>query len=123
LAISLSGRAALLAARGDAPIGGLVLAAPAGLIRLRVGPTVLATTIRWLLRRDEASSAALLGRMADPGADLPVELVTWIALVGRHVRTSLAPPPLPAAALAEVPVSRLAGDGSPGPVPARQTPY
>jgi pimeloyl-ACP methyl ester carboxylesterase len=99
---SLSGRVALLAARGDASIGGLVLVAPAGLIRLRVGPAVLATTIHWLLRRNEASSATLLRRMAGPGAELPAELVTWTALVGRHVRTSLAPPPLPTAALAEV---------------------
>jgi pimeloyl-ACP methyl ester carboxylesterase len=59
---SLSGRAALLAARGDASIGGLVLVAPAGLIRLRVGPAVLATTIHWLLRRDEA----ILGDAAAP---------------------------------------------------------
>jgi hypothetical protein len=72
-----------------------VLVAPAGLIRLRVGPAVLATTIHWLLRRNEASSATLLRRMAGPGAELPAELVTWTALVGRHVRTSLAPPPLP----------------------------
>jgi hypothetical protein len=77
--------------------------------------------IRWLLRRDEASSAALLGRMADPGADLPVELVTWIALVGRHVRTTGATAPSGSRARRGA-VSRLAGDRSPGPVPARQTP-
>jgi pimeloyl-ACP methyl ester carboxylesterase len=35
---SLSGRAALVIARGDTSIEGLVLVAPAGLIRLRVGP-------------------------------------------------------------------------------------
>jgi pimeloyl-ACP methyl ester carboxylesterase len=63
---------------------------------------MLATTIRWLVRRDEPSSAKLLRRMAAPGADLPAELASWMALVARHVRTSLAPPPLPKAALAEV---------------------
>lgn len=112
---SLSGSAALLAARGNALIRGLVLVAPAGLIRLRVRPAVLATTIHWLLRRDEPSSAALLRRMAGPGGDLPAELVTWMALVGRHVRTSLAPPPLPTAALAEVhcPVQLVAGRHDP----------
>ncbi len=112
---SLSGRAALLAARGDASIGGLVLVAAAGLIRLRVGPAVLATTIHWLLRRDEASSATLLRRMTGPGGDLPAELVTWMALVGRHVRMSLAPPPLPTAALAEVrcPVRLVTGRHDP----------
>ena len=106
---SLGGRAALLAAQGDQTISGLVLVAPAGLIRVR--PTMLAATIRWLVRRDEASSAALLRRMAAPGADLPAQLVTWLTLVARHVRTSLAPPPLPRAALAEIrcPVWLVAG--------------
>jgi pimeloyl-ACP methyl ester carboxylesterase len=53
--------------------------------------------------------------MAGPAADLPAELATWIALVGRHVRTSLGPPPLPAAALAQVrcPVHLLAGRHDP----------
>ncbi|MGH2932608.1 MAG: alpha/beta fold hydrolase [Gaiellaceae bacterium] len=99
---SLSGRAALLAAQGDTSIEGLVLVAPAGLIRLRVGPALLATTIHWLVRRDEPSSARLLRRMTGPGADLPAELAHWTSLVGRHVRTSLAPSPLPPAALGEV---------------------
>jgi pimeloyl-ACP methyl ester carboxylesterase len=106
---SLGGRAALLAARGDQTIGGLVLVAPAGLIRVR--PAMLVTTIRWLVRRDEASSVALLRRMAAPDADLPPQLATWLALVARHVRTSLAPPPLSRAALAEIrcPVWLVAG--------------
>jgi pimeloyl-ACP methyl ester carboxylesterase len=112
---SLAGRVALLAARGEPSIGGLVLVNPAGLIRLRVGPGALAATIPWLLRRDEASSATLLRRMAGPGAHLPAELATWIGLVGRHVRTTLAPPPLPTAALAEVkcPVRLVAGRHDP----------
>jgi pimeloyl-ACP methyl ester carboxylesterase len=102
---------------------GLVLIAPAGLIRLRVGPALLATTIRWLVRRDEASSARLLRRMAGPDADLPAELVTWTALVGRHVRTSLAPSPLSSAALAEVrcPVWLVAGRHDPFLPPQRLT--
>jgi pimeloyl-ACP methyl ester carboxylesterase len=106
---SLGGRAALLAAQGDQSIGGLVLVASAGLIRVR--PAMLTTTILWLVRRDETSSAALLRGMAAPGADLPAQLATWLALVARHVRTSLAPPPLPRAALAEIrcPVWLVAG--------------
>jgi pimeloyl-ACP methyl ester carboxylesterase len=106
---SLGGRAALLAAQGHQSIRGLVLVASAGLIRVR--PTMLATTILWLVRRDETSSAALLRGMAAPGADLPAQLATWLALVARHVRTSLAPPPLPRAALAEIrcPVWLVAG--------------
>lgn len=92
---SLSGRAALLTARGDTSIQGLVLVAPAGLIRLRVGPALLATTIHWLVRHDEASSARLLRRMAGPGADLPTELAHWTSLVGRHVRTASRRRPFP----------------------------
>jgi pimeloyl-ACP methyl ester carboxylesterase len=105
----------VLAARGDLSIGGIVLVNPGGLIRLRVGPALLATTIHWLLRRDEASSARLLRGMAGPGADLPAELADWTSLVGRHVRTSLAPSPLPTAALAEVrcPVWLVAGRHDP----------
>lgn len=112
---SLAARVALLAARGDPSIGSLVLVNPAGLIRLRVGPAALAATMYWLLRRDEASSAGLLRRMAGPGAHLRADLATWTALVVRHVRTSLAPPPLPAAALAEVqcPVRLVAGRHDP----------
>ena len=112
---SLAARVALLAARGDPSIGGLVLVNPAGLIRLRVGPAALAATMYWLLRRDEASAARLLRRMAGPGAHPRADLAAWTALVGRHVRTSLAPPPLPAAALAEVrcPVRLVAGRHDP----------
>ena len=53
--------------------------------------------------------------MAGPGADLPTELAHWTSLVGRHVRTSLAPSPLPTAALAEVrcPVWLVAGRHDP----------
>jgi pimeloyl-ACP methyl ester carboxylesterase len=54
---SLGGLVALLAASGDPSIEGLVLVDPAGLIRVR--PAMLATTIRWLVRRDEPSSAKL----------------------------------------------------------------
>jgi pimeloyl-ACP methyl ester carboxylesterase len=79
---ALSGRAALLAARSDQSIGGLVLVNPAGLIRLRVRPLVIAATVRWLIRRDEASSAALLLQMAGRDAQLPAELSVWLALVG-----------------------------------------
>lgn len=57
---SLGGRVALLAASGDTTIGALVLIDPAGLIRLRVPPRVLVATLRWLGRRNVASSERLL---------------------------------------------------------------
>ncbi|HYO60200.1 alpha/beta hydrolase [Archangium sp.] len=50
--------------------------------------------------------------MLASGGNPPTELVTWMALVGRHVRTSLAPPPLSEASLREVrvPVAIVSGE-------------
>jgi pimeloyl-ACP methyl ester carboxylesterase len=112
---SLGAYVALLAATGAPSIRGLVLVNPAGLIRLRVRPTVLATTLRWLARRDDHASAALLRRMAAPGADIAPDLTTWMTLVARHVRTSLAPPRLSPTVLADVrcPVRLVTGRHDP----------
>jgi pimeloyl-ACP methyl ester carboxylesterase len=113
---SLAGRVALLAAAGDASIGGLVLVDPAGLIQLHTGgPAMLVTTMGWLVLRDDASSKALLRRMSAPGSTICHELVPWLTLVARHVRSSFAPPKLPPAALAAVrcPVSLVTGRGDP----------
>jgi pimeloyl-ACP methyl ester carboxylesterase len=112
---SLGGRVALLAASASDAIAGLVLVDPAGLIRLRVTPGLLATTMGWLMRRDEPSAAALLRRMAAPGSRPEPRLVQWMALVGRHVRSSLAPSPLGAGVLASVrcPVALVTGAHDP----------
>ena len=100
-----------LSAAAAVSIGGLVLISPAGIIRLRVTPRMLFRSMAWLARRDEASSAALL-RMMTTRESPPENLVEWMTLVGKHVRTSLAPSPLPASALGRVNVPCAIRSGS-----------
>lgn len=92
----------------------LALVCPAGLMRLRVPIPVLTRTIAWLARPNSATSRALLGQMCEPGHDVQ-ELVDWMSVVGRHVRMSLAPRPLPAQVLHQVtcPVVVIAGERDP----------
>jgi pimeloyl-ACP methyl ester carboxylesterase len=101
---SLGGLVGLLAASGSADVGGLVLVDTAGLIRLRVTPGLLVDSTRWLRRKDEVSSARLLQRMSGPASSPADDLTAWPRreVVGRHVRSSLAPRPLPAATLAAI---------------------
>ncbi|MFJ3437123.1 alpha/beta fold hydrolase [Streptomyces cyaneofuscatus] len=81
-------------------IVGRVLLSSAGITRLRVPAPLLASTVPWLLRPSVARSAALLRRMAAPGwGEVSGNLSTWMDLVARCCRTSLAPPPLPPALL------------------------
>jgi pimeloyl-ACP methyl ester carboxylesterase len=91
----------------------LVLVDPAGLMRLRVSMDVMRPTVRWLRKPDPVTSEALLTMMmADerrPGA----ELVSWMSLVGLHVRTSLAPSPLPRhvlRSLTDTPIEVISGE-------------
>ena len=108
---SLGAHIALSAAAASGSIGGLVLISPAGIIRLRTAPRVLFRSMTWLARRDEASSASLL-RLMTTRESPPENLVEWMTLVGKHVRTTLAPPPLPASAFARVDVPCLIQSGS-----------
>ncbi|WP_030089242.1 alpha/beta fold hydrolase [Streptomyces baarnensis] len=91
---SLGGAVALAC---DSPrIVGRVALSGAGITRLRVPAPLLAATVPWLLRPSVARSTALLRHMAAPGqGELPGHLSSWMCLVARHCRTSLAPPPLP----------------------------
>ncbi|MBB1255528.1 alpha/beta fold hydrolase [Streptomyces alkaliterrae] len=82
------------------PLAGRVLLAPAGLVRLRVTPRVLAATLPWLLRPTDRRSAALLDVMSGPGRRPPAELAEWMTLVSRSCRSTMAPAPLPDDALA-----------------------
>ncbi|WP_418960556.1 alpha/beta fold hydrolase [Streptomyces tritici] len=77
-----------------------VLVSPGGLVRLRVGASVLAATVPWLLRPSYVRARRLLGCMTAPGHAVPDELSTWMSLVGRSCHSSLAPSPLPDAVLA-----------------------
>lgn len=94
VAHSLGARVVLQARAVGAPVSGLLLVDPAGLIRLRVTPRVMAPTIPWLRRPDADTSEALLRMMMAPGRVPRSSLTTWMTLVGRHVRTSLAPAPV-----------------------------
>ncbi|HSL12002.1 MAG TPA: alpha/beta hydrolase [Actinomycetota bacterium] len=99
---SLGALVGLSAASGSTDVGGLVLVSAAGLLRLRVTTRLLADSARWVRRKDDPSSARLLERMTGPSAAPPDHLTGWMTLVARHVRSSLAPRPLPAATLASV---------------------
>ncbi|MBM4795705.1 alpha/beta fold hydrolase [Streptomyces sioyaensis] len=79
---------------------GRVLASPAGLTRLKVTGRVLAATLPWLARPTEARSATLLRQMHGPDRQPSAELVTWMNLLARSCRSSLAPAPLPDVILA-----------------------
>ncbi|WP_112491263.1 alpha/beta fold hydrolase [Streptomyces bacillaris] len=80
-------------------IAGRVLLSSAGVVRLRVPARLMAATVPWLLRPSPARSTALLRHMTAPGCPVPQQLDTWMDLVARSCRTSLAPPPLPSAVL------------------------
>lgn len=91
---SLGAAVALCAAVQRGPIGRLLLVDPAGIVRLRVSLSVLGPTLWWMRSPDRRTSAGLLQLMLAPGGTPNHLLVDWMALVGRHVRTSLAPAPL-----------------------------
>jgi len=92
---------AIVLASASPRIAGRVLLSSAGLVRLLVPPAVVAATVPWLTRPTVPRAARVLRRMVAPGARVPDELAQWMALVARCCRSSLAPPPLPAALLAE----------------------
>ncbi|MBT2426762.1 alpha/beta hydrolase [Streptomyces sp. ISL-112] len=108
---SLGGAVAL--ACGSPQIVGRVLLSSAGITWLRVPAPLLAATVPWLLRPSVPRSTALLRRMAAPGGgEVPDHLSTWMDLVARCCRTSLAPPPLPSGLLEQrrpVPALVVAG--------------
>lgn len=109
---SLGAAVALSAGAAGVASSRLVLLDPAGLARLRVSPGVLRATLPWLRRPGPRTSDGLLRRMLAPGAAPDEALVTWMSLVGQHVRTSLAPAPLPPRllrGLAAIPVDVLSG--------------
>ncbi|MEY7972967.1 alpha/beta fold hydrolase [Saccharomonospora xinjiangensis] len=75
-----------------------VLVSPAGLVSLRVTPGVALAAAGWMIRRSDSGSLRLLRRMHAPGNRPRAELVEWLTLVARHVRSSADPGLLPAPA-------------------------
>jgi pimeloyl-ACP methyl ester carboxylesterase len=110
---SLGGRIALLGASQGPPVSSLALFNPAGLTRLRVTARVLAETLPWLVRPTPRAAERLVGLMTT--RPVPQYLAEWMSLVGRHVRTSLAPAPLSDDVLQRVvvPVRVYAGQHDP----------
>lgn len=68
-----------------------ILVSPGGLMRLRVSPRVLAVSTSWALRRRAADSARLLQLMHGPTHQPRAELIEWMTLIARHVRSSADP--------------------------------
>ncbi len=68
-----------------------VLVSPGGLMRLHITPRVALASVSWLLARSPAASALLLRAMHGRARRPRPELVEWMTLVARHVRTSTDP--------------------------------
>ncbi len=68
-----------------------VLVCPGGLARLRITAGVMAASAAWYLRPTPKRSARLLRAMHAPGHQPRTELVEWMTLIARHVRSSGSP--------------------------------
>ena len=90
--------AAMLA--NPSEVDGLVLASPAGLAKVRLGPTTLRRSIAWLLRPTRTRSRRLVELMAGGRSSADLEpVVDWMTLVATCTRTAGAPGPLPVGVL------------------------
>jgi len=110
---SLGGSVALMTAVGNPEhVAGVVLLNNAGLMKLKVPAYSLIPSMAWMLLPSEARSERLLQLMSEPGHEIDAATIEWMTLVARHVRSSLAPPPLPDEVLAQVkvPVLLVAGE-------------
>ncbi len=111
---------AAVALAADSPrIAARALVSPAGFIRLTVDPALALASARWLLRPTTESTRRMLRLFVAPGEDPPETDVEWMTLMAASCRTTLAPPPLPAALLARrADRPCVVGDGRARPVPA-----
>jgi len=92
--------AAVALAAGSPRIAARALVSPAGFIRLSVDPKLALASATWLLRPTTEHTRAMLRLFVAPGAEPPETEVEWMTLMATCCRTTLAPPPLPAALLA-----------------------
>ncbi|MFI6367866.1 alpha/beta fold hydrolase [Nocardia sp. NPDC050630] len=92
---------AAVALAADSPrIAGRALVSPAGFMRLTVDPKLALASAVWLRRPTAEHTRRMLGLFVAPGEDPPEIEVEWMTLMAACCRTTLAPPPLPAALLA-----------------------
>jgi len=92
--------AAVALAAGSPRIAARALISPAGIVRLSVDPALALASARWLLRPAPGHTRSMLPVFTAPGEDPPETEVEWMTLMAASCRTTLAPPPLPAALLA-----------------------
>jgi pimeloyl-ACP methyl ester carboxylesterase len=92
---------AAVALAADSPrIAARALISPAGFIRLSVDPKLALASTAWLLRPTSERTLRMLRLFVAPGEDPPATEVEWMTLMASCCRTTLSPPPLPAALLA-----------------------
>ncbi|MBB5630093.1 alpha/beta fold hydrolase [Sphaerisporangium krabiense] len=89
--------AAVALAAASPRIAARALVSPAGFIRLTVDPVMALASTRWLLRPTAEHTRGMLRMFVAPGEDPPETEVEWMTLMAASCRTTLAPPPLPAA--------------------------
>lgn len=92
--------AAVVLAAGSPRIAARALISPAGFIRLGVDPALALASAVWLVRPTAENTRRMLRLFVAPGEEPPEAEVEWMALMAASCRTTLAPPPLPAALLA-----------------------
>lgn len=91
---------AAVALAADSPrIAARALISPAGFIRLSVDPKLALASAVWLLQPTIEHTRRMLRLFVAPGVEPPETEVEWMTLMATCCRTTLAPPPLPAALL------------------------
>ncbi|MFC4002712.1 alpha/beta fold hydrolase [Prauserella oleivorans] len=100
---------AAVAMSSDSPaVDRQVLLSPGGLTRLRLTSGVVLASTAWVLGRRPAASARMLRTMHAPGREPRADLVEWMTLIARHVRSSADPG---GADVAASPVERVVAVG------------
>lgn len=92
--------AAVALASASPRIAARVLISPAGIMRLSVEPRLALASTLWLAHPTPATAGRMLRLFAGPAERPPAADVDWMALMAANCRSTLAPPPLPAAVLA-----------------------
>lgn len=93
--------AAVALAAGSPRITARLLVSPAGCVRLTVDAKLIGASAAWLLRPTVDRTRHMLQLFVAPGRNAPETEVEWMTLMAANCRTTLAPPPLPAALLAD----------------------
>ncbi|MEU3018419.1 alpha/beta hydrolase [Nocardiopsis sp. NPDC007018] len=94
------GAAVALAARPRDQVRGMVLVNPAGLTSAATPPELMRVTLPWMIGPRDDKSTRLLNFMSGPDFRYPSHpFASWMTMVGRYCRTSLAPGPLPTESL------------------------